>query len=264
MKTFLKFTQHRILINQATKSFINILKRAEEKCTNTIKYNSKTCKRSPWITQGLVKSINKKYELFKVMKKHYTQENIEIYKSYRNKLNDLMKQTKKDYYSKKVYENKNNNKTLWDSLNEMIGKKKPRRIIKEIKSDGKIINNPNQIADVFCKKFSGIGKILADNIKSTLNNRASEEPQILERIPNSIVMMMTDETEIVQTIETLKDKKAPGVDGIRSETLKYLKNTISKPLSYIINKAITEGIFPEVFKVGVITPFTRMAATQTH
>lgn len=55
-------------------------------------------------------------------------------------------------------------------------------------------------------------------------------------------------------METLKKRKAPGHDGIRTETLIEIKKEISEPLTHIINHCFVTGCFPDLLKLGVIKP----------
>ena len=74
------------------------------------------------------------------------------------------------------------------------------------------------------------------------------------KLPNSIVLNSTSETQIKQIINELKTRKCPGIDNIWSETLKIISNNILSPLTYIINKCLDTGTFPPIFKTAVITP----------
>lgn len=71
---------------------------------------------------------------------------------------------------------------------------------------------------------------------------------------NSFFLRETDHKEIENIINTLKLRKSPGADKITSEILRNIKNTISKPLAYLINFTINSGICPKAFKIGIIKP----------
>jgi hypothetical protein len=57
--------------------------------------------------------------------------------------------------------------------------------------------------------------------------------------------------EIRSIISSLKSKISSGYDGISTIILKLCENQISKPLTFIFNKAITMGVFPEQLKYAV-------------
>ena len=56
---------------------------------------------APWITKGLVKSINTKNKLYKQYLQSPSNERSIEFKTYRNKLNNLIRKCKREYYYKK-------------------------------------------------------------------------------------------------------------------------------------------------------------------
>lgn len=65
---------------------------------------------------------------------------------------------------------------------------------------------------------------------------------------------LTSEEEVKNCINSLK-KKAPGIDGIRAETIQCITANICKPLSSIlINKIFNSGYCPTAFKVSIVKP----------
>ncbi|CAH1998295.1 unnamed protein product [Acanthoscelides obtectus] len=51
---------------------------------------------------------------------------------------------------------------------------------------------------------------------------------------------------------SLKYRKSPGFDGIKSEHLKIIAEDITEPLTYLINKCFESGIYPSILKKGNI------------
>ena len=88
-------------IHIAVDLLINKLQLHINKCTNRIKIKHNEIKRNNWITNGLIKSINKKNDMHKKVKNDPENNNLfNQYKIYRNKLNELIKQVKTNYYKK--------------------------------------------------------------------------------------------------------------------------------------------------------------------
>ena len=65
---------------------------------------------SPWITKGLLKSINKKNKLHKQYIHSPTVEKLQHFKTYKNKLNMLIRKAKRKYFFRKFESSKNNMK----------------------------------------------------------------------------------------------------------------------------------------------------------
>ena len=79
----------------------------------------------PWITRGIQKSIkvkNKYYKKFISNRSPYYQSK---FKTYRNKLNHLIKLSKISYYNKYFDSNKFNIKNIWKGIKQLISLKNP-------------------------------------------------------------------------------------------------------------------------------------------
>lgn len=238
--------------DRATDLFIEKIKNYIKVCTKILKIKQNNIKRKDWITCGLIKSINKRNYLYKEMKKNPSLENITNYKRYRNKLNDLIKNAKINYYQNKIEQNKNNATGLWNCLKE-ITQKNRNKVNYEIRStEGNICTDDKQIANTFVKYFTEIGAKLANKLENTAQTSATVNN--CSCIPNSFFLSQTDENEIMDTINKLKNKKAPGIDNIKAETLKFIAGVIVKPLVYIINLAFETGTCPAAFKFAVVQP----------
>ena len=82
--------------------------------------------KSPWMTQGISKSIEIKNRLYKKCLKNPSKKNQTIYKNYKNKLKHLIKITKKDYFENQFIKYKNNNKMTWQTINRILNRNKER------------------------------------------------------------------------------------------------------------------------------------------
>ena len=60
--------------------------------------------------------------------------------------------------------------------------------------------------------------------------------------------------DVAQIINSLKLKTSTGIDNISSKLLKRTKDSITIPLTIIINQMITSGIFPDALKIFKIIP----------
>ena len=104
-----------------------ILLRNLVKYTTTVsqlkRLNSNPKNIKPWVTKGILKSIKRKNLLYKSYIKSPS-----IYKkkfaTYRNKLNHLLRLSKKHYIDKKIKESENNNKETWKIINSLLNKSK--------------------------------------------------------------------------------------------------------------------------------------------
>lgn len=236
-------------VETATNVFIEQLTYNVNMCTK--QRVIKTIKKKTWITSGLIKSIKRRDELYKKWQRDKENRTLlEDFKIYRNKLNNLIKQTKNAYYIDKINLNKKDPKQLWNTVNEVYNKSKKNIDIKEIKTENGIVTmDKKTIANSFVNFFSNIGIKLASKI-----NKPEQFIENKKEVANSIFLVETNESEIKKIIQNLKKHKAPGLDNITSNTLQQIVDYVIKPLCYICNKIISTGEYPKAFKAALIKP----------
>jgi hypothetical protein len=103
-----------------------------------VKHRSK-----PWITSGIRTSLKIKNNLYKKYIKSRTVYYHQKFKLYRNKINRLIKISKKDYYNKYFMSNKSNMKNIWKGIKQIINSK-PRG---SSSSPSKILEGENVLTD---------------------------------------------------------------------------------------------------------------------
>lgn len=112
------------------------------------RFNSKTRKRNPWITAGIITSMNKRDELHQKYLKNL--DNVYIkneYIHYRNKINNLVKKAKTMYMKNLIYGTVNtDSKKIWEGVQNITHKIKKQNDIKYIKKDNVEIKEKQEIA----------------------------------------------------------------------------------------------------------------------
>lgn len=194
-----------------------------------------------------MKSINTKNLLYKK-----SQENPDLYKAefvnYRNRLNYLLSVAKSNYYKEIINKNKDS-KTLWQTINNMNTQNKNHNNISTIHINESNVTNPVKIADAFNEYFVNVGETLASKLKLSNSNFT---PRIMSEA--TFFLSPTDIVEVNDVINNLKNKKTPGYDGIKSETIKYIGKEIAPPLAHLINVIFSTGICPNEFKISIVKP----------
>lgn len=72
------------------------------------------------------------------------------------------------------------------------------------------------------------------------------------------------ESEISLSLSRLKEKAARGVDNISPIFFKKCAPLIAIPLTYMFNRSLQTGIFPEKWKVALITPIFKTGGTRNQ
>ena len=216
---------------------------------------------NPWITNGLIKSINHKNVLYHSWKSTCNKKLpkgdeciYHKYKAYRKHLKYLINCTKKRYHSKKFDDTKGDSKKTWKLINELRGKSKnkckPHFII-----NGSIVHNRRVIANEFNTYFNSIATNLNAEIASQdgvpINPLPTFHDYLDRKISNSIFMKHCTITEIENIIKDFDSNKS---SDISIHLLKKCSNTISPYLSNFFTLFMETGIFPRCLKYGHITP----------
>ena len=110
----------------------------------------------------MIKAKNKQHKLIK----H------ESYKKYKNKIIELIRQSKETYYQRYFDQNKKNSKTIWQGIYELISSRKNKNgdNVSAIISDDNTITNPVKIAQNFINFFTSIVTNLQKKIPPTKKN----------------------------------------------------------------------------------------------
>ena len=142
------------------------------------------------------------------------------------------------YYQTEIVSNKNNLRKVWTITHD------------KFMYNNREITDPQTIADGFNNYFVNIGPTLAWKIP---DNHVSHKKFLPRNIKTSLFLNPTNETENKNDICQLKEG-APGRDGIASKNIKHIEDSISYPLTNIVNLSFEQGVFPSELKFAVITP----------
>ena len=116
----------------------------------------------PWISKTLLNSVKKKNNLYKNYLKTKSEAQLSKYKIYKNKLQLIIRNAEKQYYSDKITECRGNMSKTWKVLNNIIvGKKQKQRKISKIEINGNLTEDSEIVADHFNNYFANVGSDLA-------------------------------------------------------------------------------------------------------
>ena len=114
-----------------------------------------------WITSALRKSIYVKNNLYKKFVKTRSTYIHTRFKLYRNKLNHLLKISKKEYYNRYFFDNIYDSKKIWKRVKQIVNFKPPTSVKHiELRVNDRKIASPIEVANIFNSYFSNIGNDL--------------------------------------------------------------------------------------------------------
>jgi len=239
-------------LNQATNLLINNIKTAINTATETHTFTSKTKKLKPWMTSALLNSIRKRDKMKLNLKKQYSDELDSKFKTYRNNLKKLIEITRQNYYKEQVKEAGNNNKKVWQCINEATNNvsKKSSKILSIDDGNGEMIDDEQEIANVFNNFFTNIGK----NIAAKIDNSYNFPLPSINYNPHTIFLNPVNKNEVIKYIHELNNSNSTGPDGISSKIIKLYHNIFIDHIVNIINNIFSTGVVPDHFKSAITIP----------
>ena len=203
---------------------------------------------SPWLNESIYNLIKQRDS---AKKKAIAQKKEKFWKKYRelrNKVTSVIRKAKKRYYIEKLANCSDRNES-WKILKSFLPNNKSSSNISCENSDNK--------ATQFNDHFAGVASELLRN-----QHIAEEEvtngtvPKVNKAIPcqNTLTFTIVSENDVLNEIKKLKNKISVGVDGISVQVLKSFADILSKPITYLINRSITEGKVPKQWKIAKVIP----------
>jgi hypothetical protein len=142
----------------------------------------------------------------------------------------------------------------WDIVNELTSRKQSRPQVKEVKTNGSLVSEPNELSEVFNDHFASIGSKLAEKIPYIGNGGTH-----LDYLPSPInadnFRLNTTSPLVVGTLlSKLCKSKATGLDKISARLLSDCSDLIADSICAIFNCSINSGTCPNEWKCSKVIP----------
>ena len=245
------FIEH-LNINDACANFTTTLIRLMTACIPSkeivIRPNDK-----PWFDSTIRKFIRHRDRQKKIAIKKCTQNAWLKYKHLRNKVNNLKKFAKKNFFENiesNIEQNiLNNNHSYWKSLKNLINNFKETEAIPTLR---KTFNGVDQFFFTDEEKANCLNDYFSS--VSSLDDSNTQLPPFIPKTNCVLDNITIERSDIEHLIGNLDPNKAVGSDGISHKLLKQIKFTISSPLFKLFNKSLQVGIYPNSWKVALVLP----------
>ena len=239
--------------NTACTKFCDIIsEQLEKNCPikSTVNVNN-TNGKLPWISESLLKCINKKNKFYNThMCKKTTKSKIE-YMEYKNLLQKIIRRSRIDYFTNFIKNVKGNSKTIWNAINICLKSGRDKTSLPNtFKIEGKDTTDKKLIANAFGQYYSKIGT----NLASKISSNGDYLKFMNKSCDTTFFLAPTDPYEVNKIISDLKNKTSYGLDGVSNVILKNLSTSLLAPLTILINRSLQTGIFPDCFKTALIKP----------
>ena len=209
---------------------------------------------NPWITDAVINSIEEKERLYGEWKgtciKSLPDGDESKYKKfsdYRRCLKHIIKSIKEKFYHNKIEDASGNPKKTWEIINTIRGSIK-RSIKPQFIINNERIIERRVIANEFNKYFVSLASKLNEKATPTTNNFRDFLPS-----GNMQSIFMDDCTglEVKNIISEMQNGKA---SDIPISVIKKTSDIISPILAHHFNYLMKAGKFPDILKLGKITP----------
>ena len=196
-----------------------------------------------FVTQGMLESRRNINNLYKEALKKSDTILLEAYTMKRDIYRKVFSKAREDHFKSQYEENIKNSRKLWAITNEMLKRnKKGKEEIKELVIEGKKVRCEKTLAERFNEHFVSMGQKIADTFK-TNNEFMKNMPT---RGANDFKFRAVTCEEVEALIDTMKNKKSSGYDGISNLLIKQNKMVLLRPLKSIINASLETGMVPSL------------------
>jgi hypothetical protein len=208
-----------------------------------------------WITPGIRVSCERKRNLYLRLKKDGNAALKDFYYKYCKILNEVIAVAKKMAYDNYIRKSHNKFKSTWKIINSETGRIPKHSDLQDLIKKFKNLNAAEQINDYFIS--FGNKSLITDNGKHSSTSTTEYQLFMQHAISNNYPLIHNEPTtlnEIEKIIKSFKTKDSCGYDQISLRITKFSAPYISSPLSYICNKILQCGVFPERLKYSVVKP----------
>ena len=211
-----------------------------------IKIIPKNVSKKPWFTRELKALVRQKSEYFKLYRLGIISK--QTNNIFKNRVNKAVRKAKDLFHLNKFNFTLNDKAGCWKMIGELMGQPPKNGTVDELIINGTSFKSPIEIADKFNEYFSEIALKLESEIPAStiepLSYLPSENP-IFRFCP------ITEE-ECTRVAMNLKNTKN-NINFLPVRTFKGILPTVIRPLTRLINKCFSYGVFPNCFKIARIT-----------
>ena len=224
----------------------------------TIKFDKYKHKCSPWITNGILKSLKFRDKMYRERKSYDV--NSPIYSSqlinlntYNTLLRKTIRQAKQSYHFTQFNTCRADSKKTWKIINSILqSNKHKKQFPKFFLIDNVETSNCETIAARFNHFFANIGSSLSSQVRT---QDVQPFSSFLDRpIPYTFSFKDISQDELMKIISDFKPKATVDSNGLSMKLLKNISHKICPALTIIINQSLNTGIFPNCLKVAKVLP----------
>ena len=185
----------------------------------------------------------------------------QAFQQFRNKVTYKIKSLRAEYFSESIETNKDDLRKTWKILKQAMGRDVKATSIDKVKlGDDDIISDKLKISEAFNEHFVSLGEKLAEEIPESAVTSGDYLSKTKKNSAKFVSRKMQP-NQIIKLLSKLKNGKASGLNLISNKFLKISKDIIAQSLCDIFNASIESKIFPDDFKIAIVTPIFKEGET---
>lgn len=214
-----------------------------------------------WIDEKIRQERHKLVNSTKALRKNKNQHAKLIIKRHKRYYKKLIFQKKRNYFNNKIRNCDNVTRTAWQLVNSELGRGREYSLTKIVlKVGNKIVDDPNNVANTLNNYYADMVEkcIIPKLTKSRFCNSNLMSPVSQQKFQFRTI----SDKQLIEIIDSLKNKWSAGYDGIPTKILKDAKLLLLKPLLHVINACLISGIYPKELKKSKIIPIFKKGDTK--
>ena len=221
----------------------------KEKIKKRGRKNAPIC---PWVTESLLRCINKKNNLWAEYRNLPNVASLRSYEIYKKCLRSVLRKAKRDYFNQRLAESGKDGRKVWKTVNSVLRPNNQQpELPSKITVDGETLTEPAQVAKALCTFFAKIGEKTAN---TALPPRKSYRDFLGPACVKSMALIPVTSTDVSMIVKGLRGASASGFDRVHTKVLKAVLPSVVQPLTHLVNLSLETGVFPSLLKKARIIP----------
>ena len=173
------------------------------------------------------------------------------YKKFHREVNREIRMAERKFATEQIINNKNNTNSIWKTIRTCIPKKSA--------SQRNYSKDDKTVANEFNSFFASVGdntikkiEVLAREANYNLGKRSFVPKNY--SLPDQFTFSAVPHNQVESIVKSMASNKAPGIDKVPIRVIKDCLPAILPSITSIINATFESAIFPNMWKIAVVTP----------
>ena len=208
---------------------------------------------APWLSKSTKDLMSKRDAAQKKAGETNQTDDWKLYKTLRNRINNILKTEKKIYQKRKLSDATGDMSKTWKSVKSWLGWSTggpPTQLV----DNGLLVNKPSALAECMNTFFTSKVRGLRENLPPSQFNPLSLVENLMKNRTCQFSLKSVHPDEIEKIISSLKSTNSCGLDNIDSYVIKLAKTELIPVITHIVNLSIQQKTFPVAWKTAKIIP----------